>query len=227
MTTKITALLAAGVLSLGVVACGDDDDESTSSSSGGAATEQSADVKPVAEIPDVTGDTTKVTLDAGFVEALGTLKLTPAPVGDAKISSAGVASFPITGGTAKYFTPGTVTPYVQGRLDHDGSGLSLTAEGGKVVELTDFVIDPGASVLTGTVTVDGEEAAADAPLFFLDGRTLKPLRTNEDGSKAVLEGTTVKLKEEAAQLLNDTFGTDALQGGFVIGVAKITLDTGA
>ena len=41
----------------------------------------------------------------------------------------------------------------------------------------------------------------------------------------MLEGTTVKLKDEAATLLNDTFGTDALAGGLVIGVAKITVNT--
>ncbi|MGH3038668.1 MAG: hypothetical protein ACRDLZ_04570 [Gaiellaceae bacterium] len=44
--------------------------------------------------------------------------------------------------------------------------------------LSDFVIDPGASVLTGTVSVSGEVAAEDAPLFFLDGRTLAPLAVN-------------------------------------------------
>lgn len=41
----------------------------------------------------------------------------------------------------------------------------------------------------------------------------------------MLEGTTVKLKQDAADLLNTTFGTDALKGGLVIGVAKITVDT--
>ncbi len=100
----------------------------------------------------------------------------------------------------KYYTPGTVSPYVQGEIDHDGSGFSLTG-GGKKVELTDFVIDPGKSVLTGTVTVDGKQAAASAPLFFLDGRTLEPLKANDNGT-AVLQGTTVKLKQEAADLLN-------------------------
>ena len=113
---------------------------------------------------------------------------------------------------------------MQGILDHDGSGLSLTA-GGKKVELTDFTIDPGKSVLTGQVSVDGQVAAPSAPLFFLDGTTLKPLRTNADGSKAVLEGTTVELKQEAADLLNTTFGITALKGGLKIGVAKITINT--
>jgi hypothetical protein len=207
----ISALVA--VLGLGAAACGDDDEQ------GG--TTSAAAPEPVAQIDPVNGRTTEVALDQGFVEALGTLKLTPAPVGDGKITQAGVARFPITGGAVTYYEPGTVAPFVQGELDHDGSGLSLTG-GGKTVELTDFVIDPGASVLTGTVSVDGKMAAEDAPLFFLDGRTLQPLETT--ASTATLEGTTVKLKDEAATLLNDTFGTDALKGGLVIGVAKIDLD---
>ena len=207
----ISALVA--VLGLGAAACGDDDEQ--------GATTSAAAPEPVAQIDPVNGRTTEVALDQGFVEALGTLKLTPAPVGDGKITKAGVARFPITGGEVTYYEPGTVAPFVQGELDHDGSGLSLTG-GGKTVELTDFVIDPGASVLTGTVSVDGKVAAEDAPLFFLDGRTLQPLETT--AGTATLEGTTVKLKDEAATLLNDTFGTDALKGGLVIGVAKIDLD---
>jgi hypothetical protein len=214
-TRRLTALAATAALALGVAACGDDSEDG---GSGAAATPD-----PVAQIDSLAnGDTTKVTLDSGFVQALTDLKVTPAPVGDANISTAGVATFPITGGNVTYYEPGTVSPFVQGRLDHDGSGLSLTA-GGKTVELTNFVIDPGASVLTGNVSVDGKTAAEGAPLFFLDGRTLQPLRTGEN--TAVLEGTTVKLKKEAADLLNQTFAIDALQEGLVIGVAKITVDT--
>jgi hypothetical protein len=220
-TKRITTILASAVLATGVVACGDD--EESPGASGSAGTEQ-AMPKPVADVPALSGQSTAVKLDAGFVEALGQLKLTPGPVGEGEIEN-GSAKFPITGGNVKYYEPGSVSPYVQGRIDHDGSGLSLTG-GGKKVELTDFVVDPGKSVLTGTVNVDGQEAAADAPLFFLDGRTLDPLRTTDDG-RAVLEGTTVKLKAEAADLLNQTFGVDALQEGLVIGTAKITIDTAA
>jgi hypothetical protein len=214
MFRSLAALAAVAMLSLGAAACGGDDQS--------AAAKTASTPEPVAQIDALSGQRTDVMLDAGFVEALGTLKLTPAPVGDAKITKAGVARFPITGGNVTYYEPGTVSPYVQGEIDHDGSGLSLTG-GGKVVELTDFVIDPGASVLTGKVSVDGEVAAESAPLFFLDGRTLEPLKAA--GATAVLEGTTVKLKDEAATLLNDTFGTDALQGGLVIGIAKITVNT--
>jgi hypothetical protein len=217
------ALTSAAVLALGVTACGDDD-SSTSTAATKNSSSAKADVKPVAQIDKVTGDTTAVTLDAGFVEALTSLKVTPGPVGDAKISKEGVASFPITGGNVTYYEPGTVSPFVQGELDHDGSGRSLEA-GGKKVALTDGGIDPGASVLTGKVSVDGEVAAESAPLFFLDGRTLNPLET--EGQTAILEGTTVKLKAEAADLLNQTFAIDALKEGLVIGVAKITLDVPA
>jgi len=215
MFRTMAAMATAAVLALGVGACGDDEEQPTTPAA-------SSQPEPVAQIDALSGQKTAVALDSGFVEALGTLKLTPAPVGDGKISKAGIASFPITGGNVTYYEPGSISPYVQGEIDHDGSGLSLTG-GGKTVELTDFVVDPGASVLTGKVTVDGSVAAESAPLFFLDGRTLQPLQA--EGSTAVLEGTTVKLKEEAATLLNDTFGTDALKGGLVIGVAKITVNT--
>ena len=217
MPLKMLAALAA-TSALAISACGGNDDASTAST-----TAAKPAATPVATIPSLSGKDTAVTLDSGFVKALGSLKLTPAPVGTAEISKAGVASFPITGGNVTYYTPGTESPYVQGMIDHNGSGLSLTG-GGKKVELTDFQIDPGKSVLTGKVTVDGKVAADSAPLFFLDGRTLKPLETGSNGT-AVLEGTTVKLKQEAADLLNQTFGVDALKAGFVIGVAKITVNT--
>jgi hypothetical protein len=219
----LAALAATTALAFGAAACGGSDDEAASATTTTKQAEPA--VTPVAEIPALTGKDTAVTLDAGFVEALGALKLTPAPLGTAEISKAGVASFPITGGNVTYYTPGTESPYVQGMIDHDGSGLSLTG-GGKKVELTDFEVDPGKSVLTGKVTVDGQVAAESAPLFFLDGRTLKPLETNDNGT-AVLEGTTVKFKDESAQLLNDTFGVDALEGGLEVGVAKITVNTGS
>jgi hypothetical protein len=213
MTLRTPILVAAMALALGAAACGSDDDDQAAQ----------ARPAPVAQVDQLSGRNTAVTLDGGFVEALTSLELTPGPIGDAAISKAGVASFPITGGNVTYYEPGSVSPFVQGEIDHDGAGLSLEG-GGKRVELTDFVVDPGASVLTGTVAVDGDVAAEDAPLFFLDGRTLNPLEVNDDGT-AVLEGTTVKLKAEAAELLNTTFGVDALEEGLVIGVAKITINT--
>jgi hypothetical protein len=120
-----------------------------------------------------------------------------------------------------YYEPGSASPFVQGEINHDGSGLSLTG-GGKTVELTDFVVDPGASLLTGKVTVDGAVAAENAPLFFLDGRTLQPLEAA--GSTAVLAGRTVKLKTDRRRCATNLRHGSA-HGGLVIGVAKITVNT--
>jgi hypothetical protein len=220
---RIPAVIASSAaVALGVAACGGDDSSSASSSS--ASTKSTP--KPVAQIDQLTGRSTAVALDKGFVDALTSLKVTPAPLGSARITTAGSAVFPITGGNVTYYKPGSISPYVQGKVDHEGSGLSLTA-GGTKVSLEDFVVDPGTSTLTGKVSVDGKEAAASAPLFFLDGRTLQPLKTANGGKQAILAGTTVKLKQEAADLLNKTFKIDALKAGLVIGVAKITVNTGA
>jgi hypothetical protein len=214
---RLISLAAVAALAAGVAACGDDSSDSKSSSSSSKSTPN-----PVAQIDSLSGEVTAVKLDAGFVDALGSLKVTPGVLGTAKLEN-GSLKFPITGGNVTYYEPGSVSPYVQGEIDHSGSGFSLTA-GGKKVDLENFVVDPGTSTLTGRVSVDGKVAAKSAPLFFLDGRTLQPLRTTDDG-RAVLEGTTVKLKDEAAALLNETYGIDALKGGLVIGVAKITVNT--
>jgi len=201
MPRRTPTVLACAALALGASACGSEE--------------------PVVEVEEIPVGTTYVELDSGFVSALESLSLTPGPVGSAAISG-GSARFPITGGSVTVYEPGSVDPYVQGEIGHGGSGLSLSS-GDTEVALTDFVVDPGTSKLTGDVWVDGEVAAENAYLFFLDGSTLDPLRPLDAG--AVLEGTTVKLSQEAAGLLNETFGTDALEGGLEIGTAKIVVRT--
>ena len=193
----LTTLLVTGALAVG--ACGGGD--------------------PVAEVKEIPAGTTYVELDSGFVKALESLKLKPGTVGAANLSG-GSMRFPITEGNVKLFEPGDEDPYVQGELKHDGSGLSLRA-GDTKVALTDFKIDPGESELQGTVRANGKVVEEEFPLFFLDGRTLDPAREIKDG--VVLEGTTVRLKDEAATLLNETFDTDALEEGLKIGIAKIVV----
>jgi hypothetical protein len=155
----IPTLAVASALAIGVAACGSSSDSGSSSSKSSSSSSKTATPKPVAKIDALSGKSTAVALDSGFVKALGTLKLTPAPTGTGSISKAGVASFPITGGNVTYYKPGSVNPYVQGSIDHDGSGLSLTG-GGKKVTLSNFVVDPGASVLSGKVSVDGKPRPA-------------------------------------------------------------------
>jgi hypothetical protein len=219
-------LMVAGIAlsaALGLGACSSDD--ATASDSSSSSSTQVARPEPVASLSAIpAGGSTAVALDADFVAALGTLGLTPATLGDATLAD-GSISFPITGGTVTVFDKSSgYRPYVQGTLLHEGSGLSLTA-GGTTVELTGFTIDPGTPArLFGDVAVNGQQAVASAPLFDLDGTTLNPISMDAEGN-AVLQGTTVKLSPEAAELLNSTFGTDALQGGLVIGIATITVPT--
>lgn len=217
----------AAIAMLGVAACSDDDSSgggssSTASTQSAGPSDTQPTPNPVAVIPTLTGKTTAVALDAGFTDALTTLKLTPGTVGTATMEGGSVI-FPITGGNVTYYTPGSIQPYVQGIIHHEGSGLSLTA-GDTVVELTNFNIDPGTSKLMGDVIVNGTVAAPQAVIFDLDGSTLKPLQSNPDGT-AVLTGTTVKMSADAAGLLNKTFNTDAVKAGLVVGIATITINT--
>ncbi len=218
---KKSAVLALSLgLAVSLAACGGGNDTATGTSD--TAQQPSAEPTPVAEIDTLTGKQTAVTLDPGFLQGLTSLKLTPATLGGAKLNGAKI-SFPITGGNVTYFDPTSgVQPFVQGLINHDGSGLSLTG-GGKTVELTDFVVDPAESMLTGKVTVDGKVFAESAPLFFLDGSTLNPLQVNEADGTAVLEGTTVSLTKTAADALNMVFGVDALTEFFKVGIAEITV----
>jgi hypothetical protein len=227
--SKLSAkkLLVAGVAlsaALGLGACSSND-ATASDSSSSSSSAQTARPEPIASLPAIpAGGSTAVALDADFVAALGTLGLTPATVGDATLAD-GSVSFPITGGTVTVFDKSSgYRPYVQGTLLHQNSGLSLTA-GATTVELTNFTVDPGTPArLFGDVAVNGQQAAASAPLFDLNGSTLNPISMDADGN-AVLQGTTVELSPEAAELLNATFGTDALAGGLVIGIATITVPT--
>ena len=194
----------------------------TGKSSSSASSAPAATPTPVAEIPSLSGVHTQVTLDAGFLKALTSLKLTPGVVGTATLSKAGVLTFPITGGHVTYYDPTKAyRPYVQGEIDHQGSGISLSA-GGKKVDLTNFVIDPGNnSHISGDVSLNGTSVVKGANLFRLDGSTLKPLSKDADGN-AVLEGTTVYVSGDAAALLDKTFGTTAVTGKLEVGIAKIT-----
>jgi hypothetical protein len=216
----VTVPAALAVVALGAGACGSSSTSSSSGSSSGGSS--AAKSKPVAQISSLSGRTTGVKLDTSFVKALKTLKVTPGVLGSAKLTNGSVV-FPITGGHVSYFKPGSVSPYVRGSIDHQGSGLSLTA-GGKKVDLANFVVDPATSMLSGKVSVNGKVAAPSAPLFFLDGRTLEPLQSKSNGT-AVLKGTTVKLTPTAATLLDRTYGITAIKPYLPVGVATITLNT--
>ena len=207
----LATLASVALLAVPLAACSTDSSASTGSSAPQA----------VAVIDSLSGESTAIALDTGFVDALTSLKLTPGVVGSAKLVD-GSLIFPISGGNVSVFKPGTVSPYVIGQIQHVGSGLSLTA-GKTEVALTNLNVDPGVSRVYGDVAVNGKTVVESAFLFQLDGRTLEPLTT--EGNTAVLEGTKVMISDDAAGLLNSTFNTDAVKGGLLVGTAKITVNT--
>ncbi|QCW49321.1 hypothetical protein FE634_00825 [Nocardioides dongxiaopingii] len=220
---SIAGIAGIALLAIPLTACGSEDDTTSSSSSSSSSSESSAKPQAVAAIDALEGQDTRIALDKGFTDALTALELTPGVVGDAKLEG-GSLIFPITGGNVSVFEPDEVDPYVIGQIQHEGSGLSLTA-GDTTVELTNFNVDPGVSRVYGDVTVNGKVAVTSAFLFQLDGRTLEPLQT--EGSTAILEGTQVKISPVAAPLLNETFGTDKVTLDLLVGIAKITVDVPA
>ena len=101
--------------------------------------------QPIARVDSLTGNSTSIALDKGFTDALTSLSVAPGVVGTAKLQSGSVV-FPITGGSVRVFKKGEVVPYVIGEIQHEGSGLSLTADG-TVVKLTS---SGNTATLTGT-----------------------------------------------------------------------------
>ena len=186
-----------------------------------ASAASSSKPKALAHISALTGESTAVALDKGFTDALTSLKLTPGVTGTAKLTN-GSLVFPVTGGNVTYYKPGAISPYVQGQIQHEGSGLSLEA-GGTKVEITNLNVDPGVSRVYGDVSVNGKTVVTSAYVLTLNGTTLKPLQTA--GDTAILEGTKVFISPVAAGLLNDTFKTDAVTKDLLVGVAKITVNT--
>jgi hypothetical protein len=211
----LAGLAAASLLALPLSACGED----SSGSSGDTSAEAP---QPVASVEALTGNTTSVKLDKGFTDALTQLKLTPGVVLAAKLTKDGSLEFPITGGNVSVFEPGSVPNYVVGQIQHEGSGFTLTG-GGTEVTIGNLNVDPGVSVVYGDVLVDDEPVVSSVPVFDLNGNTLQPLET--EGDTAILQGSQVKLSEAAAGLLNDTFKTDAVKAGLLVGVATITVNT--
>src|SRR5664280_799229 len=120
----------------------------------GPATASSAPATPTptATIAKLTGVDTRVTLDAATAGVLKSNGVSVAPVGPATATMAGsntVVAFPITGGHISLFdksVQANSTPWIQGEIDHSG-GLTFSA-GGKEVTVTNFIVDPGKSLLT-------------------------------------------------------------------------------
>lgn len=168
----------------------------------------------VTTIPALTGIGTTLTLNASTAAALTSLGVKVAPAGSATVSGTAV-NFPITSGyveihSDKHHQPG----YIEGSIEHYGSGLTLTA-GTTTVTISDFVVDPGNSSLYASVNGVPDKA----PLLQLDGRKVS---VSKDGSgDVVLNGTVANLTTGAATALNSAFGTQAIKGGTPLGTVHL------
>jgi hypothetical protein len=168
----------------------------------------------VTTIPALTGIGTTLTLNASTAAALTSLGVKVAPAGSATVSGSAV-NFPITSGyveihSDKHHQPG----YIEGSIEHYGSGLTLTA-GTTTVTISDFVVDPGNSSLYASVNGVPDKA----PLLQLDGRKVS---VSKDGSgDVVLNGTVANLTTGAATALNSAFGTQAIKGGTPLGTVHL------
>ncbi len=177
---------------------------------------------PILDIDELTGVQTQVMLDPGFLRALTVLGVEVGVVGTASVDQ-GTATFPITGGQLRYDDPASaVSPPAQGEIEHQGSGLRLSAAG-RSVQLTDLVVDPDDNLVRGTIAVGDKVLAQQAPLLALTGGTLGPLDRTGPAGTATLTGTTLTLSMTAAEMLNDAFGITALDSFTKIGTAQVTV----
>ena len=222
MTTsrsRIAAVALTAVIGLAAAACSSKSNSATSSTTSPSA---SATADTITAIPGLTGVGTSVALDAGTAGALKSLGVSVAPAGTATFASAtSTVTFPITSGYVEIHSDHSFKPgYILGSVEHDGSGLTLTA-GSTVVTLSNFVVDPGNSVLYGTVGTSQK-----VPLLDLDGTNVKV--SMQDGN-VLLDGTVAKLTQTAASALNSAFKTTAITAGLPLGtvhlVAKGTATT--
>jgi hypothetical protein len=207
--SKVTATAVLAGLALLGAACGSDKKSDTP-----AAQSSSAVTDSVTAIPSLSGVGTSVKLDGGTAAALKSLGVSIAPSGSATFDAAtSTITFPITSGYAEIHSDPAFKPgYIMGSVDHAGSGFTLSA-GATKVELSDFVVDPGNSVLYGTVG-----GSPKVPLLTLDGTAVK---VSMEGGNVVLDGTVAKLTDTAAGALNKAFKVDAIKAGTPLGVVHL------
>ena len=187
-TLRLLALMASLALVLGGLACGDDDDEG-----GGSSKELT-----------LNGENTVLTLDAGVVSVLQAKKVKVVPIEPAGPGGPAGVRFPITGGKVNSET-------LAGSIEHSG-GLRFSI-GRKTLEVTDFVADTEAGVLSATA------GAAEIPLLTLDFAGLKK---STKGGAIVASRIGVALTPAAASAMNGILGVNFFKKGLALGELTVT-----
>jgi hypothetical protein len=174
---------------------------------------------PASAAPSVqlTRGATEVTLYASFVDALGSLGVTPGNVLPGSLiptaSSARVA-FPIPTGELDAAGPKL-------EILHSG-GLTLEA-GDTRVALTSFVIENlgGQLRLTGVVKAN-DTIVGRIPLFRIVLTEAPEVRPGSGGTSHLsIKRAKVRLTEEAAKALNGVFKITAFKKDFPVGLATV------
>jgi hypothetical protein len=185
-TLRLLALMASLALALGAMACGDDDD-------GGGGKQLT-----------LNGENTVLTLDEGVVSVLQAKKVKVVPIEPAGPGGPAGVRFPITGGKVDSET-------LAGSIEHSG-GLRFSI-GRETLEVTDFVADTEARVLSATA------GAAEIPLLTLDFAGLKK---STKGGAIVASGIGVALTPAAASAMNGILGVNFFAKGLALGTLTVT-----
>ena len=202
------------VLALVFAACSSSS-KSASPTNPVGANSTSAAVAPQATFVQLKGASTSVELDPATAQVLQANHVSVAPVAPATASSANggtTVSFPISDGYVALY-PQSDAPFVRGTFSHTG-GVTFSA-GGKTLTATDFIVNPGTSVLTATV------GGQSVPLLDLDGSKVQV--TKDAQGQVHLDGTVAKLSSAAAGALNNTFGVSVFQPGIPLGVVHVVV----
>ena len=174
---------------------------------------------PSSAAPSVqlTNGATEVALYASFVDALGSLGVTPGNVLPGSLiptSNSAKVAFPIPTGELDASGPKV-------EILHSG-GLTLTA-GHTRVALTSFIIENlgGNLRLTGVVKAN-DTIVGRIPLFrVVLTQAPEVVPTSGGAAHLSIKGARLTLTDAAAQALNGVFGVTAFKQGFPIGVAKV------
>jgi hypothetical protein len=216
----LAVVCVSATAALGATACGSSDDTAT--------TPAKRATQPVSQLTSLSGKDTAIAFNRNFLTSLTTFKIKTATIGAGTSSGTvpidNVVKLPITSGTLRYYTPGSVRQPVQGSIHLGGSGVSLT-KGSTVVDLTNLVINPRTAVVTGTYTLNGKVRALKMPLFAIDSAKLHPLKVDTTTQTGSFPATPLTLRSGAARTLNRSFSTTGFTKGWLVGRATITVDT--
>lgn len=144
----------------------------------------------------LTGESTRLTVNAAFLDALRSVGGDLQPVGGAQAETAGGRTtlvFPVTGGRATVDPTGTER--LSGTVQHRG-GLRLSALG-RSATIEDFVLDADSGQLTA----------------MIGGRRVPLLPVNASDARITRQGDTVVVTDEAVALNSDAAGQLARQLG--------------